>query len=32
MNIPAMAQLEGSVKDEVMRAALAISRGLGYRG
>lgn len=31
-SIPAMGELEGSVKDEVLRAAKAISRGLGYRG
>ncbi len=30
-SIPAMRELEGSVKDEVLRAAMAISRGLGYR-
>jgi hypothetical protein len=26
-----MADLEGRLKDEVLRAALTISRGLGYR-
>ena len=31
-SIPAMGELEGSVKDEVLRAAMAISRGLGFRG
>lgn len=31
-SIPAMGELEGSVRDEVLRAAKAISRGLGYRG
>lgn len=31
-SIPAMGELEGSVKDEVLRAAKAISRGLGYLG
>lgn len=31
-SIPAMSQLDGPVKDEVLRAAIAISRGLGFRG
>jgi DNA-binding IclR family transcriptional regulator len=30
-SIPAMQELEGRLKDEVLRAAMAISRGLGYR-
>lgn len=30
-SIPAMGELEGAVKDEVLRAAITISRGLGYR-
>lgn len=30
-SIPAMQELEGKLKDEVLRAAMAISRGLGYR-
>jgi len=30
-SIPAMGDLEGKVKDELLRAAAAISRGLGYR-
>lgn len=30
-SIPAMGELEGSVKDKVLRAAMAVSRGLGYR-
>ncbi|NMM06464.1 IclR family transcriptional regulator [Polaromonas sp.] len=30
-SIPAMGELEGAVKDEVLRAAMTISRGLGYR-
>ncbi|MDO9406478.1 MAG: IclR family transcriptional regulator [Polaromonas sp.] len=31
-SIPAMSDLEGSIKDEVLRAAMAVSRGLGFRG
>ena len=31
-SIPTMDKLEGSVRDEVLRAAKAISRGLGFRG
>lgn len=31
-SIPAMGELEGTVKGEVLRAAMAISRGLGFRG
>jgi DNA-binding IclR family transcriptional regulator len=30
-SLPSMADLEGRLKDEVLRAALTISRGLGYR-
>ena len=30
-SIPAMSELEGSLKDELLKAALQISRGLGYR-
>lgn len=30
-SIPVMKELEGRLKDEVLRAAMAISRGLGYR-
>lgn len=30
-SIPAMGELEGRVKDELLRAAATISRGLGYR-
>lgn len=30
-SIPAMADLEGALKDEVLRAAFAVARGLGYR-
>ena len=30
-SIPAMGELEGAIKDEVLRAAMTISRGLGYR-
>jgi DNA-binding IclR family transcriptional regulator len=30
-SIPAMGDLEGKVKDELLRAAATISRGLGYR-
>lgn len=30
-SIPAMGELEGRVKDELLKAAAAISRGLGYR-
>lgn len=30
-SLPAMKDLEGKTKDEVLRAATAISRGLGYR-
>ena len=31
-SIPAMGKLESAVRDEVLRAAMLISRGLGYRG
>ena len=31
-SIPSMGELEGTVKGEVLRAAMAISRGLGFRG
>ena len=31
-SIPAMVELEGSIRDEVLSAAMAISRGLGFRG
>ncbi|RZJ21339.1 MAG: IclR family transcriptional regulator [Haliea sp.] len=31
-SIPAMVDLDGSIKDEVLRAAAAVSRGLGFRG
>ncbi len=31
-SIPAMSELDGLIRDEVLRAAMAMSRGLGFRG